>query len=198
MTTLGVTLNGGGEQTVRRTNDFYATPPGTTRALLPYIRGVFPKKLWECACGERHLSVELEAEGYRVVESDLADRGVGAITKDFLRFTHPLANAIVTNPPFSMADHFIEHALVFLGVDHLALLLPAGFWHAQGRIEMFHRLKPSLILPCTWRIDSTGGGSPTMNIQWVVWSTNLPPIAGFEPMQALDPYPGRFIIDPLT
>ena len=31
--------------------------------------------VWECACGEGHLSKELQKQGYQVYSSDLIDRG---------------------------------------------------------------------------------------------------------------------------
>jgi hypothetical protein len=201
MAGIGSALNGGKGENERDPHDFYPTPTATTLAMLRHIKVLRPFRLgepfdvWEPAAGEGHMVRALESEGYRVTASDIVDRGYGFDEIDFLRTTVKRANFIVTNPPFKLADAFIEHALNILDVGHLALILPSTFYHADGRLEAFRIYKPSLVLPFTWRIDSTGQGAPTLNMQWVVWSTAIPCIQGFEPLTSDARFPGR--LDPL-
>ena len=65
----------------RETNDYYATEPKAVKLLMEVER--FSPMIWECACGEGHLSKELEKAGYHVYSTDLIDRGYGGVV-DFL------------------------------------------------------------------------------------------------------------------
>lgn len=97
-------------QNERETNDYYATEPKAARLLMDVE--YFSPIIWECACGEGHLVREFEKAGYMVYASDLIDRGVG-VQLDFLHTaTPPISGAdIITNPPYSLAKEFVEHAL---------------------------------------------------------------------------------------
>ena len=108
----------------------------------------------------------IQAAGYECIGTDIQ----GGI--DFLNCDAPGGiGAIITNPPFCIADKFIErcakHGLPF------ALLLKSQYFQAKKRIKLFLDYKPTYILPLTWRVDfmkkKRGGGSPTMDLIWVVW-----------------------------
>jgi len=193
-TNIGAAMAGGKRGSKKDKGDeFFPTAEGTTRALVPVLKEIgWPREVWECACGEGHISKQLIRAGFRVSSSNLIDRGYGGIGYDFLKQTHPFAKSIVTNPPFSLSDEFLVHALVVLGIEHVAMLLPNGIWHAQNRVKLFHLHKPSLILPLTWRLDVTGGGAPTMNCCWYIWTTLLPPIEGYYPLVSEEKHPGRY------
>jgi len=167
MKNLGVALAGG--HGARRSNDFYPTPPEATEALVQARILPAVGKVWEPACGDGAISRVLQRHRYEVVSTDLIDRGFGTGGVDFLAAKALLAPTVVTNPPFVLAEEFIRHALA-LGAEHLALLLKAQFWHAAGRLPLFEEHRPNVIAPLTWRLDFTGGGAPTMDCAWVVWS----------------------------
>lgn len=59
------------------THDYYATEPKATEILLEQER--FAPVVWECACGEGHISKVLESHGYDVVSTDLVYRGYGRL-----------------------------------------------------------------------------------------------------------------------
>lgn len=59
----------------RAENDFYATEPKAMELLLAEEK--FSSVVWECACGEGHLSKVLIAHGYKVISTDLVYRGFG-------------------------------------------------------------------------------------------------------------------------
>ena len=92
----------------RAEDDYYATDPIAIDKLLkvesPYL------KIWECACGEGHLSKRLEERGYTVKSSDIVDRGYGQVC-DFLKSEGVGHWDIITNPPYKYAKEFILHAL---------------------------------------------------------------------------------------
>lgn len=99
----------------REENDYYATDP---RALELFIDKFiddgerFSDDVWECACGEGHLSNVLHRYGYRVWSTDLVDRGYeGAEIRDFLAERHLWGGDIITNPPYKHAKEFVLQAL---------------------------------------------------------------------------------------
>lgn len=57
----------------RETNDYYATEPKAVELLMK--EEDFHPYVWECACGEGHISEVLKAHAYKVKSSDLYDRG---------------------------------------------------------------------------------------------------------------------------
>lgn len=65
----------------REENDYYATDPIAIEKLLEIEK--FNSKVWECACGEGHLSKVLQSKGYDVKLTDLIDRGYGQSGIDF-------------------------------------------------------------------------------------------------------------------
>ena len=66
--------------TEREKDDYYATEPKAIDMLLTKERPA--AKIWECACGEGHLSKRLIEKGYTVYSSDKVDRGYGEV-RDF-------------------------------------------------------------------------------------------------------------------
>ena len=95
--------------TEREQNDYYATDPIALELLLELE--TFSPKVWECACGEGHLSKVLEAHGYDVRSTDLVDRGYGEGGVDFLKLNERFDGDIVTNPPYKYAKEFVKHAI---------------------------------------------------------------------------------------
>ena len=94
--------------------EFYPTPPEAIRALLSVE--TFKGPIWEPACGDGAIAQELEAAGYDVVATDLAEYGYGESGRDFLAEPEPLAPTIITNPPYGrgLADRFVRQALGFI------------------------------------------------------------------------------------
>lgn len=106
-----VTLGASNHSDIQRdNNDYYATDPKAVKMLLSVEK--FNPYIWECACGEGHISKELVKAGYKVWSTDLIDRGYGEV-KDFFSFnTYTREDLdIITNPPYRYAKEFVEHAL---------------------------------------------------------------------------------------
>ena len=113
----GGKLAGGNPARGRAENDFYATHPDSTKALLEVEEIIYPAL--EPACGEGHISRLLQNE--EVYSSDLIDRGYGEVS-DFLdeninsefythKFHRDFPQTIITNPPFNLFQEFVEKAL---------------------------------------------------------------------------------------
>jgi hypothetical protein len=110
----------------------------------------------------------LQLAGYEVVSTDIRPLGFGS-KQDFLTLEKPLADTVITNPPFSKAAAFIEHGLGTLKLRKMALVLKSTYWHAAGRRNLFERFTPSAVYPLLWRPDFLSKGRPTMEIMWCVW-----------------------------
>lgn len=157
---------GGNTAYKRNASDYYPTPWDVTQALLDYIHIPTGAKVWEPACGKGHMVQVLEANRLCVTGTDIATG------TDFLTAEMPKGTEwIITNPPFSLAEEFIE-----TGIRHnrpFALLLKSQFWHARKRYDLFLNHKPAYVLPLTWRPDflfqGRGKGSPLMDVCWCVW-----------------------------
>ena len=70
----------------REENDYYATQPIAIDKLRE-TGELTCNSIWECACGQGHLSKRLESFGYNVKSTDLIDRGYGEAGVDFLAQT---------------------------------------------------------------------------------------------------------------
>lgn len=82
-------------------------------------------QIWECACGEGHLSKVLENRGYKVYSTDLIDRGFGDGNIDFLKYDGKKIHCdILTNPPYKYAKEFVKKSFlsVFHNIDLLDLI----------------------------------------------------------------------------
>ena len=99
----------------REKNDYYATDPKALDIFLKKLeqdRITLHRDVWECACGEGHLSEELKKHGYNVWSTDLIDRGYGQGNVDFLKsISNEWHGDILTNPPYKYAKEFVEKAL---------------------------------------------------------------------------------------
>jgi hypothetical protein len=119
---------------VERRDDFYATPPEAVHALLKVEK--FSGTIWEPACGDGAIVKVLRESGHRVYATDLVDRDCPDSESriDFLMEAHPgfHIGAIVTNPPYALADRFVTHALT-LGVPKVVMLLRLAFIEGQRR-----------------------------------------------------------------
>ena len=106
----GGKLAGGNPARGRVENDFYATHPDSTKALLEVEEIIYPAL--EPACGEGHIAELLEES--KTYATDLINRGFGEtgidfLTKDFIDFG--VINTVITNPPFNLFQEFVEKAL---------------------------------------------------------------------------------------
>jgi len=117
----------------RSENDFYPTPESATRAL--FERHHFDGSIWEPACGNGAISDVFLSEGFYVESSDLIDRGYGEVGVDFLNTTRKIDN-IITNPPFSLALEFVEHAKKCAD-QQIAMFLKLAFLEGAKREKMF-------------------------------------------------------------
>ena len=152
--TLGASNHGGND---REEYDYYATDPIAMELLLHRER--FDRHIWECACGEGHLSKVLEAAGYDVLSTDLIDRGYGTGDVDFLSYNGTFDGDIITNPPYKYAKEFVEHAIECVPDGHrVAMFLKIQFLEGKSRRELFDRYPPRVIYVASGRINCCKNG----------------------------------------
>lgn len=162
----------------RANNDYYATDPKALELLLER-EGFFPY-VWECACGEGHLSEVLKAHGYKVKSSDIVDRGYHD-TKiiDFLKLQksdidHDYSRDIITNPPYKYAKEFVEKALeISIESTKIAMLLKLTFLEGQARKKLFETSPPKKIYVFSKRIECGKNGvftgTSAVAYAWFIW-----------------------------
>jgi hypothetical protein len=121
--------------------------------------------IWEPACGSGAMARVLEGWGATVIATDIADG------QDFLVAVPQAVNAIITNPPYALAQRFIEHALQ-LTTGIVAMLLRCDYDHARTRRHLFGDCSvfaKKLVL--TRRIVWFDGlrAAPSFNHAWYLW-----------------------------
>ena len=164
---------GCGPKELRQKDDFYPTPPEGTRALLSVE--TFTGPIWEPACGAGHLSKELEAAGYDVVSTDLVDRGYGEAGVDFLMEWQGRAPNIVTNPPFKLAEQFVERALA-LATGKICMLARIQFLEGAQRRTLFQKNPPRRVWVFSKRLTMTANDTAEakggmLTFAWFVWES---------------------------
>lgn len=143
--------------TPRETNDYYATHPSAVQMLLELEN--FDKNIVEPCCGQGHISKVLEQYGYNVHSMDLIDRGYGEGGIDFLKYNETIDADIITNPPYSLAKEFVEHAMDLVTDGHkIAMFLKLTFLESSGRKALFKKYPPKKIWVSSSRIPCGKNG----------------------------------------
>ena len=156
LSTLGTK---GGSTANRQQDDFYATDPKATKMALKELQKVYDTSLWdvwEPAAGMGHISNTLKSENVNVVkESDLVDRGIGATIEDFLKTENMgNANVIFTNPPYKIAEDFLNHFLKISDDGDLYVFLGRiQFLEGKARRKIFDQNPPKYVLVHSERIN---------------------------------------------
>ena len=127
-------------ETEREKDDFYATDPQAINSLIEQHNIEFKEPILEPACGKGHLSERLKDFGYEVRSMDLIDRGYGETGIDFLAFKDSWNGDIITNPPFKLAQKFIEHSLEIIDSgNHIWMFLKLQYLEGLQRRKLFDR-----------------------------------------------------------
>jgi hypothetical protein len=160
----------------RKERDSYETPPWVTEALRPHLPPL--RMVWEPACGSGAMARVLQAWGLSVIATDIAD-GI-----DFLAQEARPVDAIISNPPYALAQEFIEHALRLTKV--VAMLLRTDFDHARTRQHLFSgcsAFAKKLVLTKRIVWFDAPGAAPSFNHAWYIWDWNHqgPPTLAYGP-----------------
>ncbi len=136
-------------QEEREKNDYYATDPKSLEIFLDRIKqdGIeLNQNIWECACGEGHLSKVLSRGGYTVLSTDLIDRDFGIAGLDFLKADVKWQGDILTNPPYKYAKEFVEHSMELLDDNNKCVMfLKLQFLEGKARRKLFEKYPPKYV-----------------------------------------------------
>lgn len=175
-----------------RGNELYETHPAATLALMRAEE--LPFRIWEPNCGRGAIVRVLRAAGHAVLSTDLIDYNSPDQDLAGVNFVRPLENlpevdAIVMNPPFSLARECIEHAMDYAPMVYVLLRLAfleseirypffrsgklARIHCFSDRLPMMHRdsykgKKATSTIPFAWYVfDREYAG--TTQLDWIMW-----------------------------
>lgn len=138
-------------------------------AMTPLIKHLYINKdkvgnglIWECcdSGGSLITSRLTEYNSYKVISTDI-ETGF-----DFLKDTPKFSfDMIITNPPYSQKDQFLEKCYSYK--KPFALLLPLTALEGVKRGQLFRKYGISVII-LDKRTDFTGKAKPWFNASWFV------------------------------
>lgn len=161
--------------------DFYATPAWVTEAILPHLplgaarilepsagEGAIVRALLAAGVpGDRLLAVEIDARRARLVPCQVVEADF--LTAQPWDASHR-PGLVIGNPPFSLAQEFVEHALeVVAPGGTVAMLLRLAFLESAKRLDL-HRSKPADLYVLPSRPSFTSNGkTDSAAYAWFVW-----------------------------
>ena len=186
-TLKGTNLAGTSTTRERVKDDYYATPYDSTRALLDNVK--FYGNFLEPCVGGGHIA-EIIKQYYPnevLYAMDLVDRGYpNTLQADYLNydFINQKFDNIITNPPYSLAQEFLEKSMNILSdAGKIAMFLKIQFLEGAKRRELFKKYPPKYIYVFSKRQNPWRNGSPidengkpwssTMCFAWFVWEKDF-------------------------
>jgi hypothetical protein len=159
----------------RLPDDAYMTPPWCVRRLLDVWRprgtsGI----LVEPAVGTGNIVRTIGTEPFAWLTYDVrevAPVGEMHVTGDFLKVGSygTDAEAVITNPPYSLAEEFIRHSRCCFPRADLVFLLRLNFLGAIERVPLWLALGTPDVNVLPNRPDFSGGGGDSCEYAWYVW-----------------------------
>lgn len=141
--------------------DDFPTPPWATRALCEKLAGMGEdlgaQHAWEPCCNRGHMALPLAEAFARVFATDVHDYGWPGQdgVADFLidwQQDDPGVDWVIANPPFRLAQAFIEQGLR-VARRGVAVFVRTAFVEGQGRYAALFRDRPErLFLPFVERV----------------------------------------------
>ena len=144
---------------VRRERDYYPTPSECTWALMKEIIIPIGSVLCEPCAGDGAIpdASNWPEWVYAEIEEDI----------DYLNTDFNFVDGIITNPPFSLAQEFLEKSL--READFVAYLLRLNFLGSQKRKLWWQDKTPTHLYVLSKRPSFTGNGTDATEYAWFVW-----------------------------
>lgn len=172
--------------------DFYASPYAALPPLLVAEGRKLPRRIWEPAAGNGALVIPLRNRGFYVQATDIHDWGCPDCAGD-VDFTAIIGDqyamqmssggsyGIVTNPPFSIIEEFVERAVSF--APYVAVLARLAFLESDRRMKWWKRVGLQRVhvicdrLPMMHRHGYEGpkAENAAMNFSWFVFESDKRP-----------------------
>ena len=185
MSLQGAKLAGGNPENGRVENDYYATNPKAVTMLLNEYDFHANTILEPCVGGGHIVNAvnDFFVNKRDITCLDLVDRGYpNTIVQDFLTWkTDKKFEGIITNPPFSLAQEFVEKGMELLTDNgQMAMFLKIQFLEGQKRKELFEKYPPKCIYVFRNRMATWNNGlekdpktgkrwATTMCHAWFIW-----------------------------
>ena len=169
---------------------WYQEGPRAIESLLDVEQ--FKGTIWDPCCGEGNIPKACAVKGYKTYATDLVDRGYGGGELDFLSInpeSGPLADNVVTNPPFHLIELIIHHALKLAG-RKVAIIGRLAFLEGSKRRDtLFTKTPLARVWVFSSRISMPPGGQGiepkggSIPFAWYVWDRGHdgPPTIGWLP-----------------
>lgn len=156
-----------GYSSTREPMDNYPTPDIAILSLLE--REKFDGVVWEPACGSGNIARHFP----NCIASDVRHNDIyGEKGVDFLKEIRKV-NHIVTNPPYRLAQQFVEHALSCAD-SKVAMLCKLAFLEGKARYSLFNQHPIKTVYVFSKRLPLTKEGdnrkqSSMIPFAWFVW-----------------------------
>jgi hypothetical protein len=161
--------------------DDFPTPPWATRALIEHILGKSELGSFSClepAAGRGYMARPLTEYFATVEAADAYPYGFCPI-RDFLSYPYEAGSHdwVITNPPFRLAEEFVERALV-VARKGVAILARTVFLESSGRYQrIFSHTPPTKFAQFVERVPMIKGrvdprASTATGYAWLVWEKN--------------------------
>jgi hypothetical protein len=152
-------------------SDEFGTPHIAFNILKPYIPDHWV--IWEYAYGKGSLAKIMETQGYSVVSSS-----------NFFEDSQD-CDVIITNPPYSLKEAFLERAY---SLDKpFAFLMPLTALEGKKRGLLYRKYGIELIIPnkrINFVTPSGKGSGAWFQVAWFCWRLDLPKQLNFVDLQA--------------
>lgn len=113
-------------------NDELYTPEYAIKPLLKYLDKFKGKTIWECTdFGSSNITKVLKENGFKVISTHIKDG------KNFFDYEPEEYDLIITNPPYSLKDNFLQRAYELN--KPFCFLLPLTSLEGIKRGEMFRQ-----------------------------------------------------------
>lgn len=144
-------------------SDNFQTPIEAVEILIPFLRKDWI--IWECAWGKGNLYNFLKDYGFKVIGS--------GIEFNFLQ-NYIECDCIITNPPYSLKDEFLERCYSLK--QPFALLLPLTALEGKRRGALYREYGIQLIIPnrrINFETPSGKGSGSWFQVAWFTYGLNL-------------------------
>jgi len=160
-------MSNGRERRAPGRPDDFQTPAWALDPLWPHLW--LGWHIWEPACGKGNLVRAMDERGFTVTGTDITHG------TDFLTADPPPFNCLITNPPYSIKDAWIERCYAL--EKPFALLMPFTALEGKRRQAMFRRYGIEVIvLPSRIHFETPTGrtdGRAWFPTFWVTWGLDI-------------------------
>ncbi len=182
-----------GPRDERILNDAYYTPATAIAPIYAVISSYARSalRIWDPAAGNNDIVRYFAERGIDSVDSDIVsghDFLDASTHKEILEYYLPI-DAIITNPPYNLAEEFVTTALDLMysknnSIRLVAMLLRLNFLGSQKRHDWWQTRLPNTIIALSCRPSFTNDGkTDATDYAWFVWLNDFIGFRAFPAIQ---------------